>query len=193
MLDLASGLGWTDDKGQALVVLRPPGLPRLRSWVVMVPTALAAAAGVLSLWFLARPLALALLAALVVAVTGPPRFLRLRALPCSRKLSGYRPRGSYALQGLVRDAEARGAGRALAEALCDEATARGWVLSLVAGDEWLRDYYAQLGFVPTGPPVVSPWGQVRTSMSRHPDVGCAGGEVGGFLRHDRGSARRMRP
>ncbi len=177
MLDLASGLGWTDDKGQALVLLRPPGLPRLRSWAVMVPIALAVAAGALVLWFLARPLALASLAVWVVAMIGPPRFLRLRALPCSRKLRGYRPRGSYALQGLVRDPEARGAGRGLAEALCDRASARGWVLSLDAGDEWLRDYYAQLGFVPTGPPVIFPWGQVRTSMSRRPDVGRAGSEV----------------
>ena len=171
MLDLAGGLGWTDDHGQALAVLRPPGLPRLRSMVVVVPVALTIAAVVVVVWFLARPLALALVAVLAVAMIDPPRFFRLRALPRSRELRKCRPRGSYALQGLVRDPAARGAGRRLAEALCDRAAAKGWVVNLDAGDEWLRDYYARLGFVPTGPPVIFPWGQVRTAMSRAPDAG----------------------
>ncbi len=179
MLDLASGLGWTDAQGQALVVLRPPGLPRWRLVAVVVPIALAVAVVAVVVWFLARPLALVFLAVLVLAVTDPPRFFRLRALPRSRELRKCRPRGSYALQGLVRDPAACGAGRRLAEALCDRADAMGWVLNLDAGDEWLRDYYARLGFVPTGPSVVFPWGQVRTSMARTPGAGGGDGGVGG--------------
>lgn len=183
MLEMGSGTAWTDERGQAMVVLRPPGPPRLRSVVTMVPIAAVVVVVAVVAWAVARPLAFVVIAALLVAVLDPPRFLRLRALPRSRALFKRRPRGSYSLQSLVRDPAARGAGRRLAGALCVQADAHGWVMNLDAGDEWLRDYYSGLGFVPTGTPVVFPWGQVRTPMSRVPvadvDVGKDAGRVHG--------------
>jgi len=174
MLEMALGMAWTDSCGQALVVLIPPGLLSRRSALAMVPIVTVVAAGVLLVWSVARPLALVLGAALLVAALDPPRFLRLRALPRSRELRKLRPHGSYCLQGLVRDPAARGAGRRLVESLCDLADRRGWVLSLDAGDGWLRDYYAELGFVPLGPPVAFPWGQSRTAMARFPNASDGG-------------------
>jgi GNAT superfamily N-acetyltransferase len=170
MLEMVGGTAWTDARAQALAVLRPPGAPRPRMMTAMLGVALVVAAGLLLVWAMAPPLAWALGAATLLAVLGPPRFLRLRGLPCSHQLYKLRPKGSYCLQGLVRDPAARGAGARLVEALCAQADVKGWVLSLEAGDEWLRGYYAGLGFVPSGPPVTFPWGQVRTSMHRVPMV-----------------------
>lgn len=176
MAEMAGGMGWTDERGQALVMLGPPGLliRRPRKWLVALPTSLVLAAVIVAAGALAWPLALVLVTVVLVAMFDPPQLPRLRAYSCNAELRGRRPHGSYSLHGLVRDPAAPGAGWRLVEALCDRADVEGWVLCLDAGGASLPGYYARLGFVPSGPAVAMPWGEMMTSMVRRPNADDAG-------------------
>lgn len=92
----------------------------------------------------------------------------LAARPARRALRNSRPRrGEVVVVHTVASGEP-GAGRKLLDAVAEEADRKGWTLVLDAGNHRLASYYRGLGFEPTGPPVLMPWGEDNIPMARRP-------------------------
>lgn len=77
-------------------------------------------------------------------------------------------RTSHHLEVHIVASKKPGEGRALLEAVADEADRNGWALTLDASNDRLAAYYQDLGFDPIGLPAAMPFGERVTRLVRPP-------------------------
>ncbi len=171
-MELAAGWGRMDDNGAAVLCLEPPQLRQaLRMVVVMAGVMVAGglAGGIIAvIW---PPLVVAIVVGLAL-VCARARWFSWRCRGVNRQLRQARPAGGWNIHNFAGDPDRRGAGRALLDAVCDEADRRRRVLYLDTVVPRLVEYYGECGFEPTAQVAAQFAGEdlVITRMVRQPIV-----------------------